>query len=60
MIPLATIELALRLAILILEGIPPEQRRASAMLWWEMWWPLLKETIPEAKRKQIEETMEKK
>lgn len=56
--PLAVIEWALRLACLIIEGIPPEQRRATAIAWWHMWWPAGKWFIKdEGLRKEIETIM---
>lgn len=38
--PLGVIEAALRLACLLIEGTPMEQRRATALAWWALWWPL--------------------
>lgn len=55
--PLAVIEWALRLACLIIEGIPPEQRRATAIAWFWMWWPIGKLWLKEEQRKQVEEIM---
>ena len=56
--PWTVIELALRLVILLLEGIPPEQRKATALVWWHMWWPVGKLWIRDKdQREQIEQIM---
>ncbi len=58
--PWTIIELALRLAILLLEGIPPEQRRATAIVWWNMWWPIGKLWVKDkGQREQIDAMMAK-
>jgi len=37
--PWTVVEVALRLAILLIEGVPPELRRATATAWfWGTWW----------------------
>ncbi len=56
--PTAIIEYALKLACLILEGIPVEQRRASAVQWFWMWWPLTKNMLKPEQQKQVEEIMQ--
>ena len=56
--PFTVIEWALRLACLIIEGIPPEQRRATAIAWFWMWWPVGKLWLNEEQRKQIEGIMD--
>lgn len=55
--PLGVIEWALRLACLIIEGIPPDQRRATALVWWSMWYPVGKLWLSEEQRKQVEAIM---
>lgn len=48
--PWNLIEWGLRLACLILEGVPVEARRATAMAWFWGTWPLLKLNPEIAKR----------
>lgn len=36
---------ALKLIILILEGVPVEQRKAQALIWFHLWWPLTKSLL---------------
>lgn len=55
--PWTVIEIALRLVILLLEGIPPEQRKATAIVWWNMWWPIGKLWLKEDQRAQVESIM---
>ena len=55
--PWTAIEMALRLACLILEGIPIEQRRATALQWFWTWWPITKGTLPKDVQEQIEKIM---
>lgn len=57
--PWTTIELALRLSILILEGIPAEQRQAQAIAWFWLWWPVLKLGLSDSQERQILAVMEK-
>ena len=54
---LSVIEQVLRLINNLIEGTPMEQRRAVALGWYRVTWPLLAWAIPEAQRKQIEELM---
>ena len=39
--------------VLLIEGIPPEQRRASAIAWFWMWWPLAKLWLKKEQEEQI-------
>lgn len=55
MIGLTIVELGLRLAILILEGVPPELRKAQALLWWGLWKPFVWPFLDESTRAAIEE-----
>jgi len=55
--PWSVVEAALRLACLIIEGIQVEQRRATALQWFWMWWPLTKGLLKADQQKQIEEIM---
>jgi hypothetical protein len=56
--PFGVIEQALKLAILLIEGTPPEQRRAQALTWWHAWWPIVKVFVrDEEARHKIEEMM---
>lgn len=58
--PWTVIEWALRLVVLLIEGIPPEQRQATALIWFWMWWPIGKLWVKdEAVRNQIEDIMTK-
>jgi hypothetical protein len=57
MLPWGVIEWGLRLAVLLIEGVPAEQRRASAVQWFWMWWPLTKLSLPKEQREQIEQMM---
>lgn len=61
MIPFKIIELALQLLILLLEGIPPAQRAAQAVIWFWMWWPVAK-LWPDVRKneKQILELMQQR
>ena len=43
--PWGVIEWLLRLICLLIEGVPIEQRRATAVAWFWMWWPLVKGAI---------------
>lgn len=54
-LPLATE--ALRLANTLLEGVPVEQRRAQALAWWAMTWPLVRPFVPAEVRDKIEALM---
>ncbi len=55
--PTAIVEQALRLVILILEGIPPEQRQAQAIAWFYLWWPVAKLFLKKEQEQQIEAIM---
>ena len=52
-----TLDLALRLTILILEGIPPELRKANALIWWGIWKPVIWPLLDETTKKAIDETL---
>jgi len=52
--PWGIVEQALRLVNLLLEGQPPEVRRAQALAWFHMWWPLGKLFLRQEQREQIE------
>lgn len=55
--PWTTIEWVLRLICLLIEGIPPEQRRATAITWFWMWWPMAKWWLNKEQETQIEAIM---
>lgn len=57
MLLLPTIDLALRLAILILEGVPPEVRQAQALVWWGIWKPVFWPFLDEQTKKAINEAL---
>lgn len=57
LLPWGVIEWALRLICLIIEGVPIEQRRATAMQWFYIWWPLGKLLVPKEYHTQIESIM---
>lgn len=57
-LPWGVIEWGLRLAVLLIEGQPPELRRASALLWFWRTWPLLKLGLHDNVARQIEAMME--
>lgn len=57
LIPWAVIEWVLRLVVLLLEGIPAEQRRATAIIWFWMWFPIGKWWLNADQQKQILEIM---
>lgn len=59
MIPLGLLEQAIKLIILLIEGIPPEQRRATAIAWFWMWWPAAKLFLRTEQEQQIEAIMNK-
>jgi hypothetical protein len=59
---LAVIGEALKLVNLILEGVPVEQRRAQAIAWFWLTWPILKQWLklagaPDDAAEQIEALM---
>lgn len=56
-VPWAVIEWILRLVVLLIEGIPPEQRRATAIAWFWMWWPVTKLWLKKEQQDQIEQIM---
>lgn len=55
--PTTLIELALRLVILLIEGIPAHQRQAQATIWFWMWWPIAKLWLSEENQKSVEAIM---
>ena len=55
--PWGAIEAGFRFATLLLEGIPPEQRRAQALAWFWMWWPVAKLWLKKEQREQVEGIM---
>lgn len=57
MLPFGLIEQALKLATLLIEGIPPAQRQATAITWFWMWWPVAKLWLKPEQEKQIEALM---
>lgn len=54
MLPFGLIEQIIRLINLILESTPIEQRRAQSLLWFNLWWPILKNFLNEDQQKQID------
>lgn len=52
------IEAVCRLVTTILEGIPVEQRRATALSWFWMWWPVTKRFLNKEQQEQIERIMQ--
>ena len=56
-LPWGVIEWGLRLIVLLIEGIPPELRRASALSWYYAWWPIVKIGLNKEQREQIEKIM---
>lgn len=59
MLPWGAVEAIAKVVGLILEGVPVEQRRASALVWFHMWYPLAKLFLSPAQEKQIEAIMAK-
>lgn len=57
MLPWGVVEWALRLVCLLIEGTPMEQRRATALQWFWMWWPVTKGLLKPEQQKQIEDVM---
>lgn len=58
MLPFGVIEQALRLVNLLLESTPIEQRRAQAVLWFNIWWPFWKLFLNDEQEKQVEKIMQ--
>jgi hypothetical protein len=54
---LPVIEQVLRLVNNLIEGTPIEQRRATALGWYQATWPLVAWAIPKETREQIEKIM---
>lgn len=57
MLPWGAIEQALRLANLLIEATPIEQRRANAIAWFWLWWPAMKAFLSKDQEAQIEGIM---
>jgi len=57
LLPWGVIEELLKLIRLIIEGVPIEQRRAEAVKWFYLWWPLSKLLVPKEYHAQIESIM---
>lgn len=56
--PWGVIEWGLRLVCLLIEGIPPAQRIATAIVWFWMWWPVGKLWVKDKDtREQVERIM---
>lgn len=58
MLPWGVVEWALRLVCLLIEGTPIEQRQATALQWFWMWWPVTKGLLKPEQQKQIEDVMQ--
>ncbi|MGH2360053.1 MAG: hypothetical protein ACRDGM_05865 [bacterium] len=56
--PWTVIEWALRLVVLLIEGIPPAQRAATAVTWFWMWWPVAKLWLTKDQEEKIEKIMD--
>lgn len=54
LIPLGILEQVLKLVNTLIEGIPAEQRRATAIAWFWLWWPVAKLWLTDEQEKQIE------
>lgn len=54
LIPLTLLEKIITLFILFLESTPPQIRTAQALVWWYLWWPVMKLFLKEEQEKQIE------
>lgn len=54
LLPITLIEKILHLIILMLESTPKEIRLAQAIVWWALWWPVLKLFLKKETEEQIE------
>lgn len=59
MLPWGAVEAIAKVVVLILEGVPVEQRRASALVWFHMWYPLAKLFLSKEQEKQVEAILAK-
>lgn len=57
--PFGLFEQLLKLFNLLIEGMPIEQRRANALIWFHLTWPIVAPLIPLEDRKAIEEAISK-
>jgi hypothetical protein len=42
MVPWGAVEAVANLATELLRGVPIQQRRATALMWFGLWWPIIK------------------
>lgn len=57
MLPWGAVEAIAKVVALLLEGVPAEQRQASAVIWFYLWYPLAKTFLSKEQEKQIEAIM---
>lgn len=57
LLPWTVVELILRIVILLLEGVPVEMRRATAIQWFWTWWPLGKRLLKKEYQGEVEAAM---
>lgn len=57
MMPWDAIGAVAKLLTTLLEGIPPEQRRAEARIWFYLWWPMWKHLLSDEAVASIEAIM---